>query len=309
MVGTQWGCIVGAVWRCGLPVEERRQRDCMLGGRKGTFRCLCLLPPCHICHAGPRDTPAWVPPSLGCASGRMPSRPMPRVRAVVLGQGAAVELGRWAAHVQHLAAPVGGYRASYAKGESCLLKAASERRELDTAVTCAASQLRLLCCWLLSKLMQNECAQFMQALSQMIEALFPPLGLELDPSNAQLKQGLEDAKAAAASASGFAGAMGGLFSQPEVLARLTTNPQVRCSAVHFSALHFSAVQRSAEHCSAAQFSMHVCVLAGEHLAAQCASRKHSKHNVVFCWPKPNPHPPPHPHARPPTPPHCRRARS
>ncbi|PRW58562.1 Heat shock STI [Chlorella sorokiniana] len=53
-------------------------------------------------------------------------------------------------------------------------------------------------------------------------------GLQLDPSNAQLKHGLEDAKAAAASAAGgFAGPAGGLFAQPEVLARLTTNPQTR----------------------------------------------------------------------------------
>ena len=46
-----------------------------------------------------------------------------------------------------------------------------------------------------------------------------------------MKQGLEDAKAAAASSAGGPGmgGMGGLFTQPEVLARLTTNPQAsRC---------------------------------------------------------------------------------
>lgn len=53
------------------------------------------------------------------------------------------------------------------------------------------------------------------------------LGLQLDPANAQMKQGLEDAKAAAASTGAGLGLAGGLFAQPEVLARLTTNPQTR----------------------------------------------------------------------------------
>ena len=42
-----------------------------------------------------------------------------------------------------------------------------------------------------------------------------------------MKQGLEDAKAAAASTGAGLGLAGGLFAQPEVLARLTTNPQAR----------------------------------------------------------------------------------
>ncbi|KAK2080719.1 hypothetical protein QBZ16_000573 [Prototheca wickerhamii] len=51
-------------------------------------------------------------------------------------------------------------------------------------------------------------------------------GLELDPSNEQLKSGLEDAESARASARrGPPG--GGLFSQPEVLSRLATNPTTR----------------------------------------------------------------------------------
>lgn len=58
-----------------------------------------------------------------------------------------------------------------------------------------------------------------------------PAGLQLDPANEQMKQGLQDAKAAAASAAGGpAGPMGGLFTQPEVLSRLATNPQVRRAA-------------------------------------------------------------------------------
>ncbi|KAL4437043.1 hypothetical protein ABPG75_004182 [Micractinium tetrahymenae] len=53
-------------------------------------------------------------------------------------------------------------------------------------------------------------------------------GLQLDPSNEQMKQGLQDARAAAANAAGSpAGPMGGLFTQPEVLSRLATNPQTR----------------------------------------------------------------------------------
>lgn len=54
-------------------------------------------------------------------------------------------------------------------------------------------------------------------------------GLQLDPANAQLKQGLEDARGAAASSAARspAGGLGGLFSQPEVLSRLATNPQTR----------------------------------------------------------------------------------
>jgi hypothetical protein len=56
----------------------------------------------------------------------------------------------------------------------------------------------------------------------------PRAGLQLDPANAQMKQGLEDARGAAAGASGGpAGGLGGLFSQPEVLSRLATNPQTR----------------------------------------------------------------------------------
>lgn len=55
-------------------------------------------------------------------------------------------------------------------------------------------------------------------------------GLQLDPANEQMKQGLQDAKAAAANvARGPAGPMGGLFTQPEVLSRLATNPQVKFS--------------------------------------------------------------------------------
>jgi hypothetical protein len=47
-------------------------------------------------------------------------------------------------------------------------------------------------------------------------------GLELDPTNAQLQQGLKDSQAAKAEA-----ARGkGIFANPEVLARLATNPQV-----------------------------------------------------------------------------------
>ena len=54
----------------------------------------------------------------------------------------------------------------------------------------------------------------------------PPAGLQLDPANDQLKQGLQDAKAAAARASsGPAGP--GLFASPEVLSRLASNPQTR----------------------------------------------------------------------------------
>ena len=53
-------------------------------------------------------------------------------------------------------------------------------------------------------------------------------GLQLDPSNEQMKQGLEDAKAAqAAGERGGGSGMGGLFASPEVLSRLATNPQVR----------------------------------------------------------------------------------
>lgn len=58
-----------------------------------------------------------------------------------------------------------------------------------------------------------------------------PAGLQLDPANEQMKQGLQDARsAAAAAARGPAGPMGGLFTQPEVLSRLATNPQVRRAA-------------------------------------------------------------------------------
>lgn len=53
-------------------------------------------------------------------------------------------------------------------------------------------------------------------------------GLELDPSNAQLKQGLADAEAAQHRASSSKGPSGGgLFANPQVLGRLATNPQTR----------------------------------------------------------------------------------
>lgn len=57
----------------------------------------------------------------------------------------------------------------------------------------------------------------------------PPAGLQLDPSNAQMKQGLEDAKEQQAAGRGgpAGGGGGGLFANPEVLGRLATNPQTR----------------------------------------------------------------------------------
>lgn len=48
-------------------------------------------------------------------------------------------------------------------------------------------------------------------------------GLEIDPENAQMKQGLEDAKRAKGGRSG----LGQLFSSPEVLSRLATDPRTR----------------------------------------------------------------------------------
>lgn len=48
-------------------------------------------------------------------------------------------------------------------------------------------------------------------------------GLEIDPENAQMKQGLEDAKRARGGGSG----LGQLFSRPEVLSRLATDPRTR----------------------------------------------------------------------------------
>ena len=51
-------------------------------------------------------------------------------------------------------------------------------------------------------------------------------GLELDPSNAQLKDGLESVTRAQSNGTGGGGGLGGLFG-PEFMARLAMNPQVR----------------------------------------------------------------------------------
>lgn len=48
-------------------------------------------------------------------------------------------------------------------------------------------------------------------------------GLQLDPNNAQMKQGLEDARAAAESST----KPSGLFTQPEILSRLAMDPRTR----------------------------------------------------------------------------------
>jgi stress-induced-phosphoprotein 1 len=50
-------------------------------------------------------------------------------------------------------------------------------------------------------------------------------GLELDPENAQLKQGMTDALAA--QGAGSRGGGGGLFTSPDVLSRLATDPRTR----------------------------------------------------------------------------------
>ena len=49
-------------------------------------------------------------------------------------------------------------------------------------------------------------------------------GLEIDPSNAQLKDGLESVTRAQSNGGG--GGLGGLFG-PEFMARLAMNPQVK----------------------------------------------------------------------------------
>ena len=54
--------------------------------------------------------------------------------------------------------------------------------------------------------------------------LYSPVGLEVDPSNEQFKEGLEDAKEA--KEGGRRGGVGGLFG-PEFLGRLATNPQTQ----------------------------------------------------------------------------------
>ena len=50
--------------------------------------------------------------------------------------------------------------------------------------------------------------------------------MELDPSNAQLKDGLEAAKRGQSGGGGGGGGLGGLFG-PEFMARLAMNPQVQ----------------------------------------------------------------------------------
>ena len=54
----------------------------------------------------------------------------------------------------------------------------------------------------------------------------PSAGLEIDPSNAQLKDGLQSVTRAQSNGGG-GGGLGGLFG-PEFMARLAMNPQV-CS--------------------------------------------------------------------------------
>ena len=54
-------------------------------------------------------------------------------------------------------------------------------------------------------------------------------GLELDPSNAQLKDGLQSVKRAQSGGSS-GGGLGGLFG-PEFMARLAMNPQVSLSSM------------------------------------------------------------------------------
>jgi len=51
-------------------------------------------------------------------------------------------------------------------------------------------------------------------------------GLEHDPSNAQLKQGLTDAEAASAGPAPTGG-WGGIFSSPEYIAKLATDPRTK----------------------------------------------------------------------------------
>ncbi len=56
-------------------------------------------------------------------------------------------------------------------------------------------------------------------------------GLEIDPGNEQFQSGIADAQEAkadaAASGSGKARGIGGMFSSPEVMGRLAMNPQTR----------------------------------------------------------------------------------